>query len=124
MGDIADMMLEGEMCSQCGEILEGGGAGFARLCRGCRAEESGAPARRKSAPRLPFPTAACKGCGLRIVWVTLPNGKKMPLDLRAPTYTVEQRNGIVVGVRQETTYVSHFATCEKARDFSASKKRG
>ena len=38
MGDIADMMLEGDMCEQCGEYLEGGN-GFPRLCPACQAEE-------------------------------------------------------------------------------------
>jgi hypothetical protein len=38
MGEIADMMIEGDLCSQCGEYMEGG-AGYARLCYGCRQEE-------------------------------------------------------------------------------------
>lgn len=49
MGDIADMMIDGEMCEQCGEYL-GGGSGFARLCRGCdtKAYGEGENARRKT----------------------------------------------------------------------------
>lgn len=34
MGDIADMMLEGAMCEQCGEYL-GEGDGSPRLCGSC-----------------------------------------------------------------------------------------
>jgi hypothetical protein len=34
MGDIADMMLEGDLCQECGEYMEGGG-GFPRTCYGC-----------------------------------------------------------------------------------------
>jgi hypothetical protein len=34
MGDIADMMLDGDMCEGCGEYL-GGGDGFPRRCYGC-----------------------------------------------------------------------------------------
>jgi len=32
MGDIADMMINGEMCECCGEYLGGNGEGFARYC--------------------------------------------------------------------------------------------
>lgn len=35
MGEIADMMIDGEMCSLCGEYL-GGGDGFSRLCAACQ----------------------------------------------------------------------------------------
>ena len=34
MGEIADMMIEGEICECCGEYL-GEGGGFAQLCAGC-----------------------------------------------------------------------------------------
>lgn len=42
MGDIADAMLDGTMCCQCGEYL-GTGNGFATLCAGCKAEERRQP---------------------------------------------------------------------------------
>ena len=32
MGDIADMMLEGDLCEGCGVALEGEGEGFPRYC--------------------------------------------------------------------------------------------
>ena len=35
MGEIADAMLDGDMCEQCGELL-GDGDGFPRLCRSCQ----------------------------------------------------------------------------------------
>jgi hypothetical protein len=35
MGEIADMMIEGDMCPQCGEYL-GTGNGFPTLCPACR----------------------------------------------------------------------------------------
>jgi len=38
MGEIADSMIEGEMCEQCGEYM-GGGAGFPRLCGACEREQ-------------------------------------------------------------------------------------
>jgi predicted amidophosphoribosyltransferase len=38
MGDIADMMLDGAMCEQCGEDM-GLSEGYPRLCEACQAEE-------------------------------------------------------------------------------------
>lgn len=38
MGEIADMMIDGDMCTRCGEYL-GNGGGYAQLCRGCINEE-------------------------------------------------------------------------------------
>lgn len=36
MGEYADMILEGQMCQWCGEILEG--EGFPTLCQACQNE--------------------------------------------------------------------------------------
>jgi hypothetical protein len=38
MGEIADMMLDGDLCERCGEYMEGG-EGYARLCSGCRQDD-------------------------------------------------------------------------------------
>lgn len=35
MGDIADMMLDGDLCEGCGEYI-GPGDGYRRLCSACR----------------------------------------------------------------------------------------
>ncbi len=32
MGEIADMMLEGDLCAGCGVYMEGDGDGFPRYC--------------------------------------------------------------------------------------------
>jgi hypothetical protein len=37
MGEIADMMLDGTLCEQCGEFIDEGG-GFPRLCASCSSE--------------------------------------------------------------------------------------
>ena len=37
MGDIADMMLEGQMCQGCSEIL-GDGDGYPTFCKSCQKE--------------------------------------------------------------------------------------
>lgn len=38
MGDIADMMLDGTLCEQCGCYI-GESVGYPRLCEDCQAEE-------------------------------------------------------------------------------------
>lgn len=37
MGEIADMILDGQMCQGCGEYL-GEGCGFPEYCTGCQEE--------------------------------------------------------------------------------------
>ena len=37
MGEIADMMIEGQMCQGCGEVL-GDGDGFPAFCAACQSE--------------------------------------------------------------------------------------
>ena len=51
MGEIADSMLDGDMCEGCGEWL-GAGDGFPRLCAGCGGG-SRAPKRPKFRAMLP-----------------------------------------------------------------------
>lgn len=63
----------------------------------------------------------CGGCGKQIVFGTLPNGKRVPLDPSAPVYSVAEDGTCD---RVQGVMVSHFATCSHANDFSASKRRG
>lgn len=35
MGEVADMMINGDLCESCGVYLEGEGEGFPRYCRSC-----------------------------------------------------------------------------------------
>jgi tRNA(Ile2) C34 agmatinyltransferase TiaS len=35
MGEIAELMINGDICEVCGVELEGEGAGFPRRCMGC-----------------------------------------------------------------------------------------
>lgn len=67
----------------------------------------------------------CRGCGKEIVWGVTDDGKKIPLDLRAPVYFIKERpeNGNFVIERTMNAGVSHFATCPRANDFSGSKKK-
>lgn len=48
MGEIADMMLEGILCEQCGEFIDDDmEAGFPRLCESCKIEEEDEARRKK-----------------------------------------------------------------------------
>lgn len=40
MGDIADMMLEGILCEQCGVYIDDRPPGHPRLCRACARDEA------------------------------------------------------------------------------------
>ena len=84
---------------------------------------------------------ACRGCGKPVLWVAIikADGKpgRLPLDPRAPVYFVGGRtdpdgvpcaskaNGLrdpLVENPLPEAYVSHFSTCSKANDFSASNR--
>src|SRR5260221_14134639 len=68
-------------------------------------------------------TSPCRGCGKPIVWAITPGGGKIPLDPRPAVYIL--RNDALSGLmadRAVFSMVTHFATCSKARAFSASKK--
>jgi hypothetical protein len=75
-------------------------------------------------PDQPAPgvTKPCKGCGKMILWAQTTEGKWIPLDTRAPTYSIADVKGMGLRALRSEGYVSHFATCPKANDFSASKK--
>lgn len=47
MGEIADMMLDGDLCEGCGEYL-GDGEGYARKCVGCRRDEKLKPVKKQA----------------------------------------------------------------------------
>lgn len=70
----------------------------------------------------PLPRS-CKGCGARLLFVKDAAGKVHPLDLKAPVFSViTDMTGEKVAERTDA-YVSHFATCPKANDFSGSKRK-
>lgn len=78
--------------------------------------------------------STCRGCGREIVWGTTEDGKKIPLDPRAPVYTLGPKkigdnpafgesDGDQLVKRTSLAMVSHFATCPKANDFSGGRRR-
>jgi hypothetical protein len=70
-------------------------------------------------------TTPCSGCGKPMVFSETMDKKKIPLDSRAPVYRVvtqaEDGTPLIVE-RDRYAYVTHFATCPKASDFSAGRK--
>ena len=39
MGEIADAMLDGDLCGQCGVALDPEDVGYPRICAGCKLRE-------------------------------------------------------------------------------------
>ena len=69
----------------------------------------------------------CKGCGRPIVFGETFDGKHIPLDPRAPVYAFsggDSSRGTrkILRLNQDEGMVTHFATCPKANEFSASRK--
>ena len=70
--------------------------------------------------------SACKGCGNPIVWGETEEGKKIPLDPRAPVYVEtdpDTQTQPIPVTRSRIAMVSHFATCPDANRFSGRKKK-
>lgn len=75
------------------------------------------------AVRPHYKTSPCRGCGRPIVWAKSPDGsKKYPLDPRAPVFEVSGVDPVLIAKISPTAYVSHFATCPNADEFSKSKR--
>lgn len=51
MGEIAEMMLDGELCACCGVHLKGEAEGFARYCSSCSPDFEEKPAKKKRRKR-------------------------------------------------------------------------
>lgn len=69
MGDIADMMLEGDMCQLCGVILSG--EGYPQVCPACQESENVDQFGQPSEQTTPVPVVRrktkCPHCG-KSVW--------------------------------------------------------
>ncbi len=61
MGDVADMMLEGDLCGGCGVYLPGQGQGEPRYCRDCRC-----PTSKACRPKTDHPMTRCKACNRKV----------------------------------------------------------
>jgi len=75
--------------------------------------------------------STCRSCGCPIIWAVTPNGKKIPLDARAPTFVLDRNGEKTDGIPQALSgkmddrglraYVSHFSTCPGATKHSKTK---
>lgn len=71
----------------------------------------------------------CKGCGRHIIWVVMPNGAKMPVDLAPQVIEVDlDEHGVFNGKRANINPnvalaygLNHFQNCPKADSFSHHK---
>lgn len=65
----------------------------------------------------------CKACGAPLVFVKSEKGITQVLDVRSPTWTIqEDLTGAEIAVRS-TALVSHFCTCPSANAFSKGRKK-
>lgn len=64
--------------------------------------------------------AKCKGCGKRIFFVKTNEGKTIPIDPSPPIYCI---TGSGTAVRESGSFVTHFATCSKANEFSGGRRK-
>lgn len=68
--------------------------------------------------------ALCKGCSKEILWAVDEKGTKHPLDTTPPTFIVvgHDKDG-TAKVQRSNGYVSHFATCPNAAEFSGKPRQ-
>lgn len=83
-------------------------------------------------PRTGDVVGTCRGCDRPVIWVaiTKKDGKpgRLSLDATAPVYQVDgvdrDHGGRLQNAeRQKGAYVSHFATCRNANDFSQTTRK-
>ena len=66
MGEIAEMMLDGARCEQCGEFIDDGEeCGYPRLCAGCEPDQPGGDDNTFKMPSLQA-KVACPQCRKRV----------------------------------------------------------
>lgn len=59
---------------------------------------------------------SCRACGAPLFFAKGPNGKLIPLDMKAPVYRLSPLTETCE--RATDCHVSHFCTCPKASQFS------
>ena len=64
-------------------------------------------------------SGACKGCGKSIWWINV-GTHRIPIDPVPPVYSHDGDGGFF---RQPESWVSHFATCSRANDFSGRTRK-
>jgi hypothetical protein len=64
MGDIADAMLDGDLCQCCGVYMSGG-AGYPQTCSSCKREARDFPQGRSAKIKCPICNKTVKAVGLK-----------------------------------------------------------
>jgi hypothetical protein len=64
MGDIADAMLDGDLCQGCGVYMEGGN-GYPQTCPSCQREAKDFPQGRSAKVKCPICNKTVKAVGLK-----------------------------------------------------------
>ena len=70
--------------------------------------------------------SVCKGCGKEMKWGLTSGGVRVPLDARAPVYSIgdyDEATNTYPIARLENAHVTHFSTCPKASSFSRTRKQ-
>jgi hypothetical protein len=66
----------------------------------------------------------CRGCSRKIHLLSTAEGAVIPLDRESPVYEiVTDLTGQRIARRLENAFVTHFASCPKANEFSAAGKK-
>lgn len=65
MGEIADLMINGDICEGCGVELDGSGDGYPRRCRGCERDSRSEYADQQAPPPRADKTN-CPTCRKRV----------------------------------------------------------
>lgn len=65
MGEIAEMMLDGSLCQECGAVIsDGNGEGFAVICGACLKDNGDAETKKvNKKPKTKMKRHPCKICG-------------------------------------------------------------
>lgn len=71
----------------------------------------------------------CKGCGREILFLrSMNSGGTIPLEICRNAYRISPTKDLagdllVEQIKGEVVYISHFLTCKRANDFSASRRK-
>lgn len=86
MGEIADMMIDGTLCEQCGEYL-GEGDGYPRYCGACGYDEE-PPIKNSNSNQITINNKVnCPKCGKKVKAV----GLHMHMQRKHPEYSVDAK---------------------------------
>jgi hypothetical protein len=83
MGEISDMMLDGDLCEGCGEYMEGGD-GYARRCSACQSRDR---AQKSADAKTKCPHPQCKNMKPRSQYACKNHWLALPKNIRDKVWT-------------------------------------